>query len=65
MGRFIDLERMQDTTDVTEYVHSLARYYLCSEQGIYSIMNYLELDDIDLTKTLQIDAESRLYTNPE
>jgi len=39
-------------TDVTEYVHSSAKFYLCSEQGIYLVMNYLELDDIDLTKNI-------------
>jgi len=37
-------------TDVTQYAHSSARFYLCGEQGTYSVMNYLELDDIDLTK---------------
>ena len=39
-------------TDVTEYVHSSARFYLCGEQSVYPIMNYLELDDIDLTKSI-------------
>ena len=37
--------------DVTEYVHSSARFYLCGEQSVYPIMNYLELDNIDLTKS--------------
>ena len=37
-------------TDVTQYAHSSARFYLCGEQGTYSVKNYLELDDIDLTK---------------
>ena len=37
-------------TGVTEYIHSSARFYLCDEQGAYPIMNFRELDDIDLTK---------------
>ena len=38
--------------DVTEYTHSSARFYLCEEQGVYTVMNFLELDDIDLTKNI-------------
>lgn len=37
-------------TDVTTYPHSSAKFYLCGEQGFYSVLNYLELDNIDLTK---------------
>ncbi len=36
--------------DITEYVHSSARFYLCEEQDAYPVTNYFELDDIDLTK---------------
>ncbi len=32
-----------------EYVHSSAKYYATGEQGIYSVTNYIELEDIDLT----------------
>jgi REP element-mobilizing transposase RayT len=39
-------------TDVTEYVHSSAKFYLCEEQGAYPILSYLELNDIDLTKNI-------------
>lgn len=39
-------------TDVTEYKHSSAKFYLCGEQGVYPVMNYLELEDIDLTKNI-------------
>ena len=35
-------------TDVMEYKHSSARFYLCGEQGVYPVVNYLELEDIDL-----------------
>jgi REP element-mobilizing transposase RayT len=42
----------------SEYEHSSARFYICGEHAAYSVMNFLELDDIDLTKPLQIDAES-------
>ncbi len=37
-------------TDVTEYIHSSARFYLCGEQDFYPVMNYLELNAIDLTE---------------
>jgi REP element-mobilizing transposase RayT len=39
-------------TDVTIYVHSSAKFYLAGEQGIYLVMNYLELADIDLKKPI-------------
>lgn len=38
--------------DVTEHKHSSAKFYLSGEQGVYPIMNYLELEDIDLTKNI-------------
>ena len=31
------------------YVHSSAKFYLTGEQGIYKVMNYTELEDVDLT----------------
>ena len=34
-------------TDVTKYKHSSVKFYLCGEQGVYPVMNYLELEDID------------------
>jgi len=37
-------------SDVTEYAHSSAKFYLCGEQGVYPVTSYLELDDINLTK---------------
>ncbi|HMR93809.1 MAG TPA: hypothetical protein PKC69_15915 [Chitinophagaceae bacterium] len=37
-------------SDVADYLHSSARFYLCGEQGAYAILSYLELADIDLTK---------------
>ena len=33
-----------------DYVHSSAKYYVTGEQGIYPVTNYMELDDIDLTR---------------
>ncbi|HKZ67105.1 MAG TPA: hypothetical protein VJ111_12140 [Chitinophagaceae bacterium] len=39
-------------TDVTEYEHSSARFYLCDKRDVYQVMNYLELGDIDLTKNI-------------
>lgn len=31
-----------------EYLHSSAKYYYTGEQGIYSVTNYKEIEDIDL-----------------
>lgn len=33
-----------------EYIHSSAGYYASGEQGIYQVTNYMELQDVDLTK---------------
>jgi REP element-mobilizing transposase RayT len=33
-----------------EYRHSSAKYYETGEQGAYVVMNYAELEDVDLTK---------------
>ena len=35
-----------------EYMHSSARYYATGEPGIYQVMSYALLADIDLTKAL-------------
>jgi REP element-mobilizing transposase RayT len=35
-----------------DYVHSSARYYLSGQQGIYEVLNYMELENIDLSKAL-------------
>jgi REP element-mobilizing transposase RayT len=32
------------------YVHSSAKYYYSGESGVYGVTNYMELQDIDLTK---------------
>jgi hypothetical protein len=32
-----------------EYEYSSARFYICGEQGKYPVMNFGELDDINLT----------------
>ena len=34
-----------------QYEHSSAKYYYTGEQGIYSITNFMELRDIDLTRS--------------
>jgi REP element-mobilizing transposase RayT len=36
----------------TEYMHSSAQFYMTGRQGIYEVMSYTMLDDIDLTKAL-------------
>lgn len=48
-----------------DYAHSSARFYTTGEQFAYAVTNFLELDDIDLTKPV-INAESTANTqNPE
>ena len=37
----------------TDYKHGSARFYLCGEQAAYPVTSYLEMEDIDLTKTIQ------------
>ncbi|MDE3143221.1 MAG: hypothetical protein KGL19_03640, partial [Bacteroidota bacterium] len=32
-----------------DYLHSSAKYYYTGEQGIYPVISYMELQDIDLT----------------
>jgi len=32
-----------------EYPHSSAKFYICGDQGMYRVLNYRELDDINLT----------------
>jgi len=32
-----------------EYIHSSARFYISGEHGIYTVMNFGELEDINLT----------------
>ena len=33
-----------------EYVHSSAQFYFSGEQGVYEVISYTKLEDIDLTK---------------
>ena len=33
-----------------EYVHSSAQFYFSGEQGVYEVISYATLEDIDLTK---------------
>jgi len=35
-----------------DYAHSSAKYYYTGEQGIYPVMTYMELQDIDLTSRI-------------
>jgi hypothetical protein len=34
----------------SEYLHSSAKYYLTGNQGIYPVTDFMELEDIDLSK---------------
>jgi REP element-mobilizing transposase RayT len=45
-GKWSPVQQPQD------YLHSSARYYLSGQQGIYEVLNYMELENIDLSKAL-------------
>jgi REP element-mobilizing transposase RayT len=45
-----------------DYEHSSAKYYITGEQGIYEVLNYCELADINLTVPLERNAESTANT---
>jgi REP element-mobilizing transposase RayT len=47
-----------------DYKHSSAKYYIIGEQGIYEVLNYCELADINLTVPLEKNAESTPRTKP-
>lgn len=41
-----------------DYPHSSATYYITEKHGVYPVLNYCELADLDLTKPLENNAES-------
>ena len=47
-GHFSFTGKWQLSVNAIEYVHSSAKFYICGEQGIYPVLNFRELDDIDL-----------------
>ena len=44
-----------------DYEHSSARFYLTGEQGIYPILDFCELADMNLTQPINSDAESAVH----
>ena len=38
------------TATPEDYLHSSAKYYATGEQVFYPVTNYMQLEDIDLTK---------------
>ncbi len=36
-----------------DYLHSSARFYIDDQPGVYEVTNYMELEDIDLTKLVR------------
>ncbi len=40
--------KWQRSVNAIEYVYSSAKLYICGEQGIYPVMNFRELNDINL-----------------
>jgi REP element-mobilizing transposase RayT len=51
-------------TSPAEYIHSSARFYSTGEQGIYPVLNYCELADINLTVSVEKNAESTPAVKP-
>lgn len=47
-----------------DYEHRSAKYYITGEQGVYEVLNYCELSDINLTVPLENNAESTPHTRP-
>ncbi len=47
-----------------DYEHSSAKYYITGGQGIYEVLNYCELADINLTVPVEKNAESTPRTKP-
>ena len=43
-------------SDVCEYVHSSAKFYLTGQIGLYKLTNYMELKDVDLTRRNRLDG---------
>ena len=43
--------KWQVAINAIEYLHSSAMFYLTGEQGIYPILNFRELDDINLNSS--------------
>ena len=41
-------------SDPAGYTHSSARFYLTGERGLYAVMSYAELEDVDLTKVREV-----------
>ena len=42
--------------DPCDYPHSSAKFYATDEQGLYAVTNFMELEDVDLTKPLSVSA---------
>ena len=42
--------KWQLSINAIEYKHSSAKFYICGEQGIYPVLNFRELDDLDLNR---------------
>ena len=47
-----------------DYQHSSAKFYMTGRQGVYEVLNYCELADVDLTASSKFNAESTTHTKP-
>ena len=45
--------KWQLSINAIEYPDSSAKFYICGEQGKYPVMNFRELDDIDLNSNFK------------
>jgi len=40
--------KWQLSINALEYLHSSAKFYSCGEQGLYTVLNFQELNDVNL-----------------
>ncbi len=45
--------KWQLSVNAVEYAHSSAKFYILGEQGVYPVLNFRELDDINLSSTIE------------
>ena len=43
--------KWQLSVNAIEYLHSSAKFYIYGEQGIYPVLNFRELDDLNLSSS--------------
>ncbi len=51
--------------DPCDYPHSSAKFYATGKQGSYAVTNFMELEDVDLTKPFIEGDRSAIRRVPE